>query len=320
MTWRRRRDRETAGTPGDSLGPRAGPPGPRAGAARPARHRAGPLRHRRRRRRPPPLPRGARPAHRALPARRRRRVQLRQVELHQRAAGRARAARGRHPHHRSHQPAPPRARGDRAARRGVPARAHPSGRPPARDQRGGHARHQRHHPAARGADPRFPAARRPGPLRHQRRPPVHRERARLPGADPRVGQEDRLRGEQGRHPHPARGPAAGARLRARACAGAAGRGAPDLSRVGPRRDGRPHRPAPATAWACERLRRDGRVPGPHARPGGAHPAQAAQSAQRRPPARGQVQGRRVSSGSSCWRRTSRRSRASTASSGWCTTR
>ena len=59
---------------------------PRAGAARPARRRARTLRQRRGRRRSPPLPRGARAARRAVPARRGRRVQLGQVELHQRAA------------------------------------------------------------------------------------------------------------------------------------------------------------------------------------------------------------------------------------------
>ena len=51
----------------------------------------------------------------------------------------------------------------------------------------------------------FVPARRPGPVRHLRRPAVHRERARLPRADPRVGQEDRVRGQQDRHPRPGRG-------------------------------------------------------------------------------------------------------------------
>ena len=74
------------------------------------------------------------------------------------------------------------------------------------------------------------------------------------------------------------------------------------------------------ALELERVRRDGYLPGPHPRPGGAGPAQAAQPAQRRPPPDGAGTRTWRSSGSSCWPRTSRPSRTSTASSRCSTTR
>ena len=76
---------------------------------------------------------------------------------------------------------------------------HRARRPAARDQHRGHPRHQRRPPRARGAHPRVRAALRPRAVRHLRRPPLHRERARLPAEHPRLGQEDRGRPQQGRH-------------------------------------------------------------------------------------------------------------------------
>ena len=59
-------------------------------------------------------------------------------------------------------------------------------------------------------DDRVRAPRRPGAVRHLGRPALHRERAAVPRPRPRVGQEDRLRRQQDRHP---RGRAAGRRDR-----------------------------------------------------------------------------------------------------------
>ncbi len=79
---------------------------------------------------------------------------------------------------------------------GVIVREYPA-QVPRRDHDRRYAGHQRHHPGARAADAAVRAALRHGPLRHLRRPPVHRERAGIHGVDPRLGQEDRRRHQQG---------------------------------------------------------------------------------------------------------------------------
>ena len=85
---------------------------------------------------------------------------------------------------------------------------------------------------------------------------------------------------------------AGPRLRARACRRRSWARRPPLSGLRPRGAGGPGGRRPRRSGG-ERLRRRRGLPRPHARPGGADPAQAAQSAQRGAPARGAVQGRRV---------------------------
>ena len=103
---------------------------------------------------------GPRAARGPLPAGRGRRVQLRQVELHQRAAGRAGAARRGHarpPTASTCCATAPRWRSS-CCEAFLLERTYPADAP-ARHQRRGHARHQRHHPPPRGADPRLRPAR-----------------------------------------------------------------------------------------------------------------------------------------------------------------
>ena len=67
-----------------------------------------------------------------------------------------------------------------------------------------HAGHERHHPRARAPDHRVRAARRSRAVRDLGRPAVHRDGARVPRGDPRLGQEDRGRRQQDRHLRAAR--------------------------------------------------------------------------------------------------------------------
>ena len=102
--------------------------------------------------------------------------------------------------------------------------------------------HQRGDPRARGDHGAVRAARRPGPVRDVGRSAVHRDGARLPRADPRLGQEGRRRHQQGGHSRRREGAGRGARLRRRQRAAAAWRDAGDLSRSARRRRSAP-RPA-----------------------------------------------------------------------------
>ena len=128
------------------------------------------------------------------------RVQLRQVGVHQRAAGPARPGRRRHPDHRADPPPEVRRRAGPAAGGARHAGRDVSGGMAARHQHRGHAGHQRRDPPPPGDHRGLRPARRPGALRHLGRPALQRERAGFHRAHPRVGQEGRLRRQQDRHP------------------------------------------------------------------------------------------------------------------------
>ena len=92
--------------------------------------------------------------------------------------------------------------GDAVERHGArvqPARHHRAGAAAPRNPHRRHTRHQRHHPRARGDHRGVRAALRPGPVRHLGRSAVHGDRAGLPGAGARLGQEGRRRHQQDRH-------------------------------------------------------------------------------------------------------------------------
>ena len=92
-------------------------------------------------------------------------------------------------------------RDDRPAgpRAGAP-RHHRARAAPPRNPHRRHARHQRDHPRARGDHRRVRAALGSRAVRDLRGPAVHRDRARVSRAGPRLGQEGRRRHQQDRHP------------------------------------------------------------------------------------------------------------------------
>ena len=231
-------------------------PGRAAGREPPAARRsaAGPGAVRRLGRGPGDPQAVGRAARRAVPAGGRRRVQRRQERLHQRPPGEQDPRGGGHPHHHArprHQIW--RRRGPHAGRVGA-RRHHRAGRAAPGHQHRRHPRHQRHPPRARGDHPRVRAALGHGALRHLGRPPVHRERARLPSGDPRLGEEDRHRDQQGRHPGDPRGRRPRARLRRRERPDPARLHAGDLPGGGPRSPCGPRRPAtpPSSPAAASR--------------------------------------------------------------------